>query len=89
MIRSKRASKPIKRTQEVLDIQDYLKYKSYRNYVIFMLGITTGYRAGDLVKLKVRDVKEALRRQEFTIMEGKKLVVKILGKRIGSLGRLK
>ncbi|VII71112.1 phage integrase family protein [Clostridioides difficile] len=38
-----------------------------------MLGITTGYRAGDLVKLKVRDVKEALRRQEFTIMEGKKV----------------
>ncbi|EGT4563276.1 TPA: tyrosine-type recombinase/integrase [Clostridioides difficile] len=63
----------MKRTQEVLDIQDYLKYKSYRNYVIFMLGITTGYRAGDLVKLKVRDVKEALRRQEFTIMEGKKV----------------
>ncbi|VIF03628.1 phage integrase family protein [Clostridioides difficile] len=41
--------------------------------MIFMLGITTGYRAGDLVKLKVRDVKEALRRQEFTIMEGKKV----------------
>ncbi|EOY7231592.1 tyrosine-type recombinase/integrase [Clostridioides difficile] len=56
----------------MLDIQDYLKYKSYRNYVIFMLGITTGYRAGDLVKLKVRDVREALKRQEFTIMEGKK-----------------
>ncbi|WP_330639733.1 hypothetical protein [Clostridioides difficile] len=56
----------------MLDIQEYLRYKSYRNYVIFMLGITTGYRVGDLVKLKVRDVREALKRQEFTIMEGKK-----------------
>ncbi|MGO0877374.1 tyrosine-type recombinase/integrase [Clostridioides difficile] len=56
----------------MLDIQEYLRYKSYRNYVIFMLGITTGYRAGDLVKLKVRDVRDALKRQEFTIMEGKK-----------------
>jgi len=46
----------------VLDIQEYLRYKSYRNYVIFMLGITTGYRAGDLVKLKVRDVREAFKK---------------------------
>ncbi|AWH78839.1 tyrosine-type recombinase/integrase [Clostridioides difficile] len=69
----KRPAKPIKKQQDVLDIQDYLRYKSYRNYVIFILGITTGYRAGDLVKLKVREVKEALKRQEFTIWEGKKV----------------
>ncbi|HBF3900450.1 tyrosine-type recombinase/integrase [Clostridioides difficile] len=69
----KRPAKPIKKQQDVLDIQDYLRYKSYRNYVIFVLGITTGYRAGDLVKLKVREVKEALKRQEFTIWEGKKV----------------
>lgn len=69
----KRPAKPITSTEKVLDIQDYLKVNnSYRDYVLFLLGITTGYRAGDLVKLKVRDIKEALRRREFTIMEGKK-----------------
>ncbi len=68
----KRPSKPIKDIKRVFDIQDYLKYKSERNYVLFVLGITTGYRAGDLVELKVRDVKEAIRRGRFEILEGKK-----------------
>ncbi len=69
----KRPSKPITATQKVLDVQDYLRYKSERDYVLFVLGITTGYRAGDLVQLRVRDIKEALRRLEFTIYEGKKM----------------
>lgn len=69
----KRPAKPIIRTDQVLDIQDYLKYKNERDYILFVVGITTGYRAGDLVKLKVRDIKEALRRKEFTIYEGKKM----------------
>ena len=69
----KRPARPITRTSDVLDIQDYLRYKNYRDYVLFLVGVTTGYRAGDLVKLKVRDIKEALRRKEFTIYEGKKM----------------
>lgn len=69
----KRPARPITSTEKVLDIQDYLKYKNYRDYVLFLVGITTGYRAGDLVKLKVRDIKETLRRKEFTIYEGKKM----------------
>ena len=68
----KRPAKPIKSTEKVLDIQDYLRYKSERNYILFLIGVTTGYIAGDLVALRVRDVREALRRGEFTIMEGKK-----------------
>lgn len=69
----KRPSKPITNTERVLDIQDYLKYKNNRDYVLFLVGVTTGYRAGDLVKLKVRDIKEALRINEFIIFEGKKM----------------
>lgn len=69
----KRPAKPIISRTRVLDIQDYLKEKNYRDYVLFILGITTGYRAGDLVKLKVRDIKEALRRKEFIIYESKKM----------------
>lgn len=72
MRKVKRPSKPIKDIRKVFDIQDYLKYKSERDYVLFLLGITTGYRAGDLVVLKIRDVKDALRRGRFEIMEGKK-----------------
>lgn len=68
----KRPAKPIRSTTLVLDIQDYLRYKNERDYILFIIGITTGYRAGDLVKLKVRDVNEAIRRSEFTIYEGKK-----------------
>ena len=69
----KKAAKPIKDLEKVMDIQDYLRYKNERDYVLFVLGIATGYRAGDLVKLKVRDVKKALSYGYFEIMEGKKL----------------
>lgn len=72
-MRKKRPAKPIKDVEKVLDIQDYLKYKNERDYILFILGISTGYRAGDLVKLKVRDIREALIYKYFLIMEGKKL----------------
>ena len=68
----KRPAKPIMIAEQVLDIEDYLKYKNKRNYILFLIGVTTGYRAGDLVKLKARDIREALRRNLFIIFEGKK-----------------
>lgn len=77
----KRPARPITTTEKVLDIQDYLKYKNKRDYMLFLLGVTTGYRAGDLVKLKVRDIKEALSRKEFTIYEGKKMNSKSIKER--------
>jgi integrase len=49
----KRPAKPITSREKVLDIQDYLKCRSQRDYILFLVGVTTGYRAGDLVKLKV------------------------------------
>lgn len=69
---SKKASKPLKTTRDVLNVQDYLRYRNKRNYVIFLLGVTTGYRAGDLVSLQVRDIKQAIKYKEFVIEEGKK-----------------
>jgi integrase len=72
-MRKKRPARPIKNIEQVLDIQDYLKYRNQRDYILFLVGVTTGYRAGDLVKLKVRDIKDALKRKEFTIYEGKKM----------------
>lgn len=68
----KQPAKPIKDKATVLDMQDYLKYRNTRDYILFILGISTGYRAGDLVALKVRDIREALKRGYFVILEGKK-----------------
>ncbi len=68
----KKPANPIKDKELVLDIQDYLKLQNERNYIVFILGISTGYRAGDLVKLKIRDVKDALENGYFEILEGKK-----------------
>ena len=76
----KRPANPIKDLEKVYDIQDYLKYKNERDYILFILGISTGYRAGDLVKLRVRDVKEALRVGYFLILEGKKVNTKNIRK---------
>ncbi|SDL19992.1 tyrosine-type recombinase/integrase [Natronincola ferrireducens] len=69
----KKPADPIKNKETALDIQDYLKYKRERDYIFFILGISTGYRAGDLVKLKVRDIKTALNNGYFEILEGKKV----------------
>lgn len=68
----KRPANPIKDIEKVYDIQDYLKYKNERDYILFSLGIGTGYRAGDLVSLKVRDVNKALKTGYFLILENKK-----------------
>lgn len=69
----KKPASPIKDRELVLDVQDYLKDRNERDYVLFLLGISTGYRAGDLVKLKVRDIKKALCDGYFEILEGKKV----------------
>jgi integrase len=68
----KRPANPIKQPSKVLDIQDYLKEQNERDYVLFVLGVATGYRAGDLVALQIRDIKAALRAGYFRIMEAKK-----------------
>jgi integrase len=48
---------PIKDIEKIEEIKDVLLEKSYRNYMIFLVGINTGLRIGDLLKLKVEDVR--------------------------------
>jgi integrase len=72
-MRKKRPASPIKDRIQVLNIQDFLKSKNERDYMLFILGISTGYRAGDLVKLQVRDIKQAMDKGYFEILEGKKV----------------
>lgn len=48
---------PIRDKGVVLDIGEYLKEKSMRNYVMYMIGIYSGLRIGDILNLRVRDVR--------------------------------
>lgn len=47
---------PIRNLEKIEEIQSYLKEKSYRDYLMFTLGIHSGLRVGDILKLKVKDV---------------------------------
>ncbi|ULO08922.1 site-specific integrase [Paenibacillus sp. 19GGS1-52] len=47
---------PIRDQETIDEIKDYLKQQSERNYMMFVLGINTGLRIQDILKLRVRDV---------------------------------
>ena len=49
---------PIRDMDLVLDVADYLKAQNERDYVLFMFGIYTGLRISDILKFRVRDVKD-------------------------------
>ena len=51
------AADSVKTLEEIEKIKKYfLDRKEYRNYCLFIIGITTGYRISDLLKLKFSDV---------------------------------
>jgi len=48
---------PIKKVKDIVKIQQYFKGKeNKRDYMLFVVGINVGLRAGDLLELKVKDV---------------------------------
>lgn len=58
---------PIKNVKDIQKIKQYLLGKdSKRDYMLFVVGINVGLRAGDLLSLKIKDVlnKEAVMIQE-------------------------
>ncbi|PGV63807.1 site-specific integrase [Bacillus cereus] len=60
---------PIRSKEQIEDMKWALKrHCSERDYVMFLLGINTGLRVGDLLKLKVSDVR---RKKKLIICEGK------------------
>ena len=83
--KTKSASKPIKSVKDVKRMIAYLEVSSdrfgKRNSILFQIGITTGFRAGDLVELTVGDVKEAIKKEEFIILENKKKNTKNIRKK--------
>lgn len=48
---------PIRDLEKLEQIKEYLKEKNERNYIMFMVGINTGLRISDILKLRVIDVK--------------------------------
>lgn len=48
---------PLRDPALVEDVANYLKNKNPRNYIMFILGIYTGLRISDILKLKIRDVQ--------------------------------
>ena len=53
---NKTARHPIRKLSDIEKIKAML-YPHARNYALFVFGINTGYRANEIVKLKVRDVR--------------------------------
>ncbi len=48
---------PIRDPEQIQQLKDYFKEKSLRNYILFIVGINTGLRISDILKLKLGDVK--------------------------------
>lgn len=60
---------PIRSKEQLEDMKWSLKkFCSERDYILFLLGINTGLRIGDLLKLRVSDVR---RKKRILIREGK------------------
>ncbi|MGG0262585.1 site-specific integrase [Bacillus mycoides] len=47
----------IRDPEQIQQIKEHLKEKSERNYILFVMGINTGLRISDILKLKVGDLK--------------------------------
>lgn len=48
---------PIKDSKLVNEIAEYLKKENKRNYIMFLCGVYSALRISDILKLRVRDVK--------------------------------
>ncbi|NMW17101.1 tyrosine-type recombinase/integrase [Bacillus paranthracis] len=47
----------IRNPEQIQQIKEYLKKKNACNYILFVMGINTGLRISDILKLKVGDLK--------------------------------
>lgn len=59
---------PIRDPELIEDIAEFLRMKNERDYVLFAVGIYTGIRIADILKLRVRDVRG---KTHLTLYEGK------------------
>ena len=72
--------RPITDTNKIKQIEQILKSTNLRNYIMFELGIYSGLRISDILKLKVKDVRD---KTHFILREtktGKHQTIKIHAK---------
>lgn len=64
---------PIRDKNKLEEMKEELKKSGTRDYLLFLLGINTGLRVSDIVKLQVKDVKDAsgTMKEYVTIIEKK------------------
>ncbi|MDO3682097.1 site-specific integrase [Paenibacillus ehimensis] len=55
--RGSQRMQPIRDLEKLEEVKAYLRASSYRDYFCFHLGCNTGFRIGDLVNLRVCDVR--------------------------------
>lgn len=76
---------PIRDMGTVMDIADYLREQSERNYLLWMFGIYSALRISDILKYRVRDVRHKdylIMREQKTGKEKKFVINKELRKAI-------
>ncbi|MGL4742664.1 MAG: tyrosine-type recombinase/integrase [Sarcina sp.] len=61
----------IKDKKDLERVQNYLKENNEKAYVLFLIGLATGYRGNDLIKLTIKDLNDAIRLGYFSIIETK------------------
>lgn len=63
-----KSTEPIRSKKLIRDILIHLRSKNDRNYIFFLIGLHTGLRVSDLLRLRVRDVKD---KTHINLIEGK------------------
>lgn len=48
---------PLRDKDDIQAMKDYLRSWNERNYMLFLVGISTGFRIGDILRLKAKDVQ--------------------------------
>lgn len=68
---------PIRDLEKVKKMKSILKKQNFRDYILFELGINSGLRISDLLKLKVEDVKNksSIRLKEQKTGKNKKIKI--------------
>ncbi|QFT88191.1 site-specific tyrosine recombinase XerC [Bacillus sp. THAF10] len=59
----------IKKRSYILQMKEYLKEHSLRDYLFFVMGINMGLRISELLQLKVEDMKEDEKIKEFFLTD--------------------
>ena len=62
---------PIRDVDKIKKIEDILLNQNYRDFLLFSLGINTGFRISDILQLKVKDFRD---KNHFKITEEKQQI---------------